>query len=584
MSDKPVLNGTTIAALAPELDALAAEAMAEWKVPAVTLAVVQNGETVLLRAWGQRDLEAALPATPDTRFLICSITKTFTATALALLVDEGRLNWTKPVRDYIPEFRLRDAVATERVTVRDLLCHHSGLPRHDWIWIPADLSRGEMLTALRHLELARDIRTEFQYNNLAYNVAGIVIERVSGMSYEEFVRTRLTDKLQMPVGFSAEEYAAAHDAAIPYLLERDDELRRSKFFPITTTAAGAIITSVAALANWMKFLLAEGEFEGARLLSPALIREMQSPRVFSGAPEFEEFGHSHYGLGFNHTAYRGERVVGHSGGWLGWHTLMRLVPERKLGIAVFTNNGGNVVTSILISRIHDHLAGKEPLPWLDRLRDMRRKTLAQRKSDEAEKPAARKPDTRPSHDLADFCGAYEHPAYGRVVITLAGDSLHWAWRGTKAELAHRNYDSFQLPYIYRELNPDELVITFTTDRDGNIASLSAQLETLVPDIVFTRAAAGGCMEPAFRKACVGEYIRGEATHVVSEDAEGQLTLKIPFQPLYQLRPYQAATFAIVSLDGYRVEFRRAQSGAMEELVYHQPNGTFIAKRAATDGA
>jgi CubicO group peptidase (beta-lactamase class C family) len=152
MSDRPAADDTTLAALAPELDALAAEAMAEWKVPAVTLAVVQNGETVLLKAWGQRDVEAGLPATPQTQFTICSITKTFTATALALLVDEGRLDWTKPVREYIPEFRMHDAIATEHVTVRDLLCHHSGLPRHDWIWIPADLTPTEMMMALRHLE------------------------------------------------------------------------------------------------------------------------------------------------------------------------------------------------------------------------------------------------------------------------------------------------------------------------------------------------------------------------------------------------------------------------------------------------
>src|SRR5438128_771100 len=221
MSSRFARSDTTIAALAPELDALAAEAMVEWKVPAVTLAVVQNGETVLLKAWGQRDVEAALPATPETQFVICSITKTFTATALALLLDEGRLDWSKPVRDYIPEFRMHDAIATERVTVRDLLCHHSGLPRHDWIWIPADLSPTEMMTALRHLEPARDIRTEFQYNNLAYNAAGIVAERISGLSYEDFVRTRLADKLKMPVSFSAEEYAAATDAAVPYLVERD---------------------------------------------------------------------------------------------------------------------------------------------------------------------------------------------------------------------------------------------------------------------------------------------------------------------------------------------------------------------------
>src|SRR6478736_1660658 len=148
MSDRPPTND--IATLTPELDAIAAEAMAEWQVPAVTLAVVQNGETTLLKAWGQRDVEAALPATPQTQFLICSITKTFTASALALLVDEGRLAWTKPVRDFIPEFRMHDPVATERVTVRDLLCHHSGLPRHDWIHMPADLSPAQMLATMRY--------------------------------------------------------------------------------------------------------------------------------------------------------------------------------------------------------------------------------------------------------------------------------------------------------------------------------------------------------------------------------------------------------------------------------------------------
>jgi len=582
MSNRSAVKDTSIASLTPELDALAAEAMAEWKVPAVTLAVVQNGETVLLKAWGQRDVEAALPATTETQFLICSITKTFTATALALLVDEGRLDWSKPVRDTIPEFRLHDPVATERVTVRDLLSHHSGLPRHDWIWIPGDLSRVEMLTALRHLEPARDIRTEFQYNNLAYNAAGLVAERVSGQSFEEFIRTRLTDKLRMPVGFSAEEHAAADDAAVPYLVERDDERRRSKFFPIPTTAAGAIVTSVAAIANWMKFLLAEGEFEGQRLLSPTLVREMQAPRVYAGAAAWEEFGPSHYGLGFGSFTYRGERAVGHSGGWLGWSTLLRLIPARNIGVAVFTNTGGNPVMSILINRILDHACGNAPVPWLDRLRDMRRKVLAQQKSDEAARPTERKLNTRPSHDLADFCGAYEHPAYGRVVITQDADNLHWAWRGTKAPLSHRHYDSFQLPYVFGELNPDDLVISFTTDRDGNIASLSAQLEALVADIVFTRVAAGDCVDPTFRIACVGRYIRGDATHVVAEDAEGQLTLKIPFQPLYQLRPYQGATFAIVTLDGYRVEFRRGPAGAVDELVYHQPNGTFIARRAEGD--
>ena len=144
MSIQPAMKDAALAALTDEIDALAAEAMAEWKVPAVAMAVVQNGETILLKAWGQRDAEAGRPTTPETQFTICSITKTFTATGLAMLVDEGRLDWSKPVRDYLPEFRLHDAVVTDRITVRDLLSHHTGLPRHDWIWMPGALPDPDM--------------------------------------------------------------------------------------------------------------------------------------------------------------------------------------------------------------------------------------------------------------------------------------------------------------------------------------------------------------------------------------------------------------------------------------------------------
>src|SRR4029450_3051462 len=167
---------TTIAAIASELDALTAESMAEWKVPGLAIAVVHNGETSLLKAYGQRDVEAGLPGTTDTQFTIRSVTQTFTATGLALLVDEGRLDWTKPVRDYVPEFRLHDPVATDRITVRDLRCHHSALPRHDWVWMPGDVTPKQMLAAMRHIEQSRDVRTAWQYSNLRYNAAASVCE------------------------------------------------------------------------------------------------------------------------------------------------------------------------------------------------------------------------------------------------------------------------------------------------------------------------------------------------------------------------------------------------------------------------
>lgn len=138
----PLTEGhdASIAEFVPELDRLAVDVMADWKVPGAALAVVQDGKLALAKAYGQRDVEANLAVTPTTQFVIGSITKSFTATGVALLHDEGRLDWTKPVRDYIPEFRLNDSVATERVTVQDLLCHQSGLPRHDWVHLPGDRS------------------------------------------------------------------------------------------------------------------------------------------------------------------------------------------------------------------------------------------------------------------------------------------------------------------------------------------------------------------------------------------------------------------------------------------------------------
>lgn len=199
------------------LGALVRAAMEEWQIPGFALAVTRDGEEYWVRAYGLRDVEAGLPVTGDTQFILCSVTKSFTALGLAMLVDEGQLDWNMPVKDYLPEFRLRDAIATERVTIIDLLSHHTGLPRHDWIWKPADISRAEMLAALRYLEPSKDIRTTYQYFNLGYVDAGMVAERISGQAWEDFTRQRIMKPLGMvDVGFSDTDLEGAPDSARPY--------------------------------------------------------------------------------------------------------------------------------------------------------------------------------------------------------------------------------------------------------------------------------------------------------------------------------------------------------------------------------
>ena len=160
-----------------DIDALVRASMAEWKVPGLALAIIQGDET-LLQGWGVRDVDTPAPVDADTQFLLCSITKSFTAAGLGLLVDARKLDWSRPVREVLPEFRLHDTVATERATVRDLLSHTIGLPRHDWLHMPGDLSRMQMLAALRHLEPNQDLREGHQYQNLGYLVAGAIAERL----------------------------------------------------------------------------------------------------------------------------------------------------------------------------------------------------------------------------------------------------------------------------------------------------------------------------------------------------------------------------------------------------------------------
>jgi CubicO group peptidase (beta-lactamase class C family) len=487
MASQSVARSEPITPFIPELERLITGAMDEWKVPGLALTVVQNGEVALVRAYGLRDVEAGLPVTTDTQFLIGSTTKSFTATGLALLMDERRMDWTKPVREYIPEFRLHDAVATDRLTVRDLLCHHSGLPRHDWIWVPGDWSPAQMLAAMRYLEPSDDIRTTFQYSNLGYLVASIVAERVSGQRWTEFTRARLTDKLPMTVTFTVEDLAAAADAAVPHAMDGDTR-RRAERWPIHVTAAGGIVTSIASFANWLRLHLDKGEFEGERLLSPALIRQLQTPRVHVAAPEFAEYGDVHYGLGFRLHSYRGERVVWHGGGWSGWSTLMTMLPDRGVGVAVFTNRTQSAVPDIL-DYVFDRACGKDPIPWLDRLRERRRKFVAQLDVDRQARTATGRPNTRPSHDLADYAGDYDHPGYGRTTITHAEGKLIWAYRGMSEPLAHRHYDTFELPEAPDRLLLDRLAISFSSDREGNIASLAVPFEPLVNDIVFTRSPA-----------------------------------------------------------------------------------------------
>lgn len=560
-----------------DLESLVEASMQEWKVPGLALAVIQDGEVMLQKGYGVRDTDTGLPVTTDTQFLLCSITKSFTAAGLGLLVDERKLDWDRPVREVLPEFRLHDPVATERLTVRDLLCHHSGLPRHDWIHMPGDLSNAQMLAALRHLAPNKDLRDTFQYSNLGYLVAGMITERISGQRYEDFTAERLMKPLGLNhFGFSIEALGAAEDGARPHAID-GDERHRSPLSPIRATPAGGINASVADLAKWARFLL-DGKAEGRQLLSPQALREMTTPRVHMGRSEYAEIGDSHYGLGLFCEQYRGERTVAHSGSWTGWSTLMTLLPARRAGVVVLTNRTPGSVAPILTFAALDRLCGREPIDWFGRLAPKRQQAVAQQKLDKKAAADVRHSETRPSHPLEDYAGEYEHPAYGRIRIEQRGDGLAWHWRGVEDLLQHRHYDVFITPDRPTIMHPSDRTLTFRYDRQGHIDRVEVPLEQMVDDIVFRRVAAGEVLDPAFRRLCAGDYLHAGRVIEIRLDAGDQLNMTIPGQPTYRLLPAGGRRFNVETLEGFGAEFRRPSPEVVDALIFHEPRITALAPR------
>jgi hypothetical protein len=255
---------------------------------------------------------------------------------------------------------------------------------------------------------------------------------------------------------------------------------------------------------------------------------------------------------------------------------MTLVPDFGIGVAVFTNRSPSEVPPTLTWYVIDWLRGREPIEWRNRHLKRRQSTLAQMQVNKEARVKARHAGTRPAHELAAYAGDYEHPAYGVMTIVAEAGGLRWSWRGMVAALEHRHYETFELPEAPDRLLPDHLAITFLTDREGDVVSLSAPLEPMVKDIVFARRPAGQGLDAEFRARCTGRYRSGVTTHTVTLDPSGQLVLKLDNQTAYRLLPAQGQRFRIADLDGHTVEFRGETS--IDEMIFHQPNATSVARR------
>lgn len=473
------------------VDAAIEEGLKAWHVPGLALAVVRDGRVILARGYGVRNLRTREAVTADTLFYTGSATKSFTATLAAMVVEEGQAGWDRPIRESVPDFGMADPMATERVTLRDLLSHRTGLPRQDFLKVNAPDRRIDLVERIRYFEPTIDFRSGFQYCNEAVTVAGDLLARRAGTTWEEMVRRRIFEPLGMTRSVaSLEEMRRLGNHASPYILG-DSDAEEMKLYDVAELRgpAGGIISSANDLSRWLLFNLAGGKSNGAPLIPARALGELWVPRIPAtrGAPRYPELSHQNYGLGWFIDTYRGSLRISHPGNLYGFTSIVSFLPRENIGVTVLANLNGTPLPQIVERLVYDTLLGLPRVDWTTRFRD---ETARLRALDggQQEPDPGRRPDTRPSRPLESYVGSYSSPGYGTLRIQRQGENLAVVVRSGTFPLAHYNYDVFEFNH---PVEGQSWLLAFRSSSVGEIAAVVIDGGAGSKEILMTRAAPRG---------------------------------------------------------------------------------------------
>ena len=492
-------RATTTAALDARFDAQIDSVLNAWRVPGAAIAVVKNGQVLLLKGYGYKDLASKAPVTPQTKFAIGSVSKSFTVTGLAAQVKQGKLDWDKPIRDYLPDFRMYDQSATERMTARDLVTHRSGLPRHDLMWGPGFYSREEIYSRLRYLEPTHDFRSYWQYQNLMFMTAGYLSGKLNGTSWEQVVKDLVFQPLGMGTAdVSVTDLQKSADYAYGYGLTgqtEQDSVIKLKYRNLDAIGpAGSINASAEEMAKYLTMHMQGGQYNGQEIIAAKDAREMQSPQMsmpkgpIPPTGEWTELSDESYGMGLFINNYRGHKLVHHGGNIDGFSAELNFLPNDSLGVVVLTNMNGTQTRDFIPYLVYDRMLGLPPIDWSRRFKERQAAALARSRLAQAREDSLRHTNTQPGHPLDDYVGVYSHPGYGAITISRDGTGLRMKFMTLDFPLEHYHFDVFRAvpPAGNPILAGFKWRLAFTTDQDGDVVSLAAPVEAALRTTTFTR--------------------------------------------------------------------------------------------------
>ena len=478
-----------------KLDAYYQKAMKDWDVPGMAIAIVKDDSVIFSKGYGVKNIKSGGAVDGNTLFGIASNTKAYTAAALGILVDEGKIKWNDPVQKYLPYLQLYSPYVSENLTIEDLLCHRVGFQTFagDLLWYNTTYSRSEIIKRMRYLEPSYGFRNGYGYSNLMFITAGEVIEAVSGTTWEDFIKTHFLQPLSMNRTYtSVNDLKGVNNVTSPHGFDADGK-------PVATTLtawdnwnpAAGIFTSVNQDAQWLRLQLNRGTYKGKRIFSEDVSRSMwNAHNPFPVSKQSEEINPStHFsaaGLGWMLSDYEGYKIVSHGGGHEGMNSRTVLVPEENLGIVILTNSMSSIMTPIANYTIDQFLGTENGRDWSKFYLDNIAKGKKAEQDALAKAPEeTKKRNGKPTHDLAAYAGTYRSQLYGDATITLKDGKLALqlvpapTLGGT---LTFWQHDIFNLDWKndYALLHPTN--VRFLVGEDGGIAGM--RLDSDNPDFHF----------------------------------------------------------------------------------------------------
>lgn len=476
-----------------KLEAYIQKCMAEWEIPGMAVGIVKNDTLIFAKGFGVREIGKPEKVDENTMFGIASNTKAFTSAALATLVDEGKINWDDRVTNYIPYFELYDPFVTHEMTIRDLLCHRSGLKTFsgDLLWDATTYTRDEIIRRIKYLKPVYSFRSHYGYSNLMFLTAGEIIPKVTGKSYDDYVKEKFFEPLGMKnTNLTIKKHSDYKNLAIPHA-KNEGKLVTVKYISWDNIApAGGINSTVNDMSKWIKMQLNNGTQDNHLYFTKEAQSEMWSAHTVEDISKFDEYMfpsmHFHsYGLGWDLFDYHGKKIVNHSGGLDGMISQLVLVPEEKLGFVILTNSINYLPYTLMYSILDRFLSTEEGKDYSSILVKYVKANEQNKIKNALEAEQSRDKNSKPSLELEKYCGTYGGDLYGNATITLKNGKLNLQFVPAPdffSVLEHWQYDAFVVEFKNFPSLPKGKV-NFILNQNGEVDEFKIDVPN--PDFDFT---------------------------------------------------------------------------------------------------